>query len=89
MSKKHIKKATAEAERYVYLAPSCGGLMHYTVFVGELPKKLKEIKNKYPEVEHFIVPESRAHLMIQRLRDKNDPLRVKYEKLKKQFKEGK
>lgn len=89
MSKKNIKKATAEAKRYVYLAPSCGGFMHYTVFVGELPEKLKEIKNKYPEVDRFIVPEENAPLIRQKLRDKKDPLRVKYEKLKIRFKEEK
>lgn len=89
MSKKNIKKATAKAERYVYLAPSCGGFMHYTVFVGELPEKLKEIKNKYPEVDRFIVPEEKAPFIMQKLRDKNDPLRIKYEKLKIRFKEDK
>ena len=89
MNKKNIKKTTVKEERYVYLAPSYGGFMHYTVFVGELPEKLKEIKKKYPEVERFIVPEEKAPYIMQKLRDNNDPLRIKYEKLKIHFKEDK
>lgn len=89
MSKKNIKNTTAIAERYVYLAPSCGGFAHHTVFVGELPGKLKEIKNKYPEVNRFIVPESKANIILNRLRDSNDPLSKIYNNLASCFKEVK
>lgn len=89
MSKKNIKKTTAKSERYVYLAPSCGGFVHYTVFVGEEPAKLKEIKDKYPEVNRFIVPESKANIILNRLRDSNDPLTKLYSNLASCFKEVK
>ncbi len=88
MSKNNRKKTTTE-ERHVYLAPSCGGFMHYTVFVGEEPAKLKEIKNKYPDVNRFIVPEDKANSILKRLRDSNDPLTKLYNNLASCFREVK
>lgn len=86
---KNNKKKTATAERYVYLAPSCGGFMHYTVFVGDEPTKLKEIKEKHPDVSRFIVPEAKANSILKRLRDSNDPLTKIYNNLASCFKEVK
>lgn len=89
MSKKNTKKTTAKTERYVYLAPSCGGFVHHTVFVGEEPAKLKEMKEKFPEINRFIVPESKAGILLNRLRDSTDPLTKIYNNLASCFKEVK
>lgn len=87
MTKKNKSKITTATERFVYLGPSCGGIMHYTVFDGHIPEKLKEIKQKHPEVKRLIVTESQAQTIVKRLEDCKDPLKILYDRLSVVLKE--
>lgn len=90
MAKKNeATTSSKEAEAQVaYVGPSFGGVIHCTVYLGELPKELQEKKEKCKAFENLIVKIDKYCDAINNLRNKNSVEAICYKKAFEFLKKG-